>query len=331
MVTPGLKIHFEQLGVPLIPLESGAKIFVDELQNASDDVVVVVTGAEGHGLLGAESSRVERMAVSVDARSHPYLAHHRLGDVVVIPVVMAIEWMLRGARACRPDLIATAVRNVRVLSGIKIPDFERTVNVIAVNCREIRNDYGIQLSVELRGRNGTLHYSGVVQMSSHPLAAPAIPPAPELESWTPSHIYDGHVLFHREGLHVIQSLDGISPAGIAGSLVGASGMNWPAGPWCTDPAALDGGLQLAALWTHRVLGGASLPMALGELRLYQAGLVDGPLRCLVHAGQAHGARSVCDISFVGSTGALIAQMLDVESVLRPAEELTLSATASIQP
>ena len=167
-------------------------------------------------------------------------------------------------------------------------------------------------------------------MSSHALAAPATPSAPELEPWTRSEIYDGHVLFHREGLHVIQSLDGISPAGIAGTLVGASGMKWPSGPWCTDPAALDGGLQLAAWWTHHVLGGASLPMALGELRLYRQGLFDGPMRCVVHARQVHSARSVCDISFIDSTGALIAQMLDVESVLRPAEELTLSATVSIQ-
>jgi len=249
---------------------------------------------------------------------------------VVIPVVMAIEWMLRGARACRPNLIATVVRNVRVLSGIKIHDFEQSIDVLVVNCREISNGNGSELSVELRGRNGTLHYSGVVQMSPYALAAPATPSAPELEPWTRSEIYDGHVLFHREDLHVIQSLDGISAAGIAGTLVGASKLNWPAGPWCTDPAAFDGGLQLAAWWTHRVLGGASLPMALGELRLYQRGLVDGPMRCLVHARQVHSARSVCDISFVDSTGALIAQMLGVESVLRPAEELTLSATASIQ-
>jgi len=324
MVTPGLKTHFQQLGVPLIPIESGARIFVDELHSASDDVAVVVTGANGHGLLGADSTRVERVEVSVNAQSHPYLAHHRLGNVVVVPVVMAVEWMIRGARACRPDLMATTVRNVRVLSGIKIHDFERTVDVLVVNCREISNGNGSELSVELRGRNGMLHYSGVVQMGSHVLAAPAVPAAPELEPWTRSEIYDGHVLFHSEGLHVIQSLDGVSPAGIAGTLVGASNMKWPAGPWCIDPAALDGGLQLAAWWTHRVLGGASLPMALGELCLYRQGLVDGPVRCLVHARQVHGARSVCDISFIDSNGTLIAQMLGVESVLRPAEELTLS-------
>lgn len=317
MVTPGLKTHFQQLGVPLIPIESGAKLFVDELRSAGDDVAVVLTGANGHGLLGADSTRVERVEICVNAQSHPYLTDHRLGDVVVVPVVMALEWMLRGARASRPDLIATAVRNVRVLSGIKIYDFDRAVEFLTVNCREISNGNGSELSVELRGRNGTLHYSSVVQMSTHLLTAPATPSAPELEPWTRPEIYDGHVLFHREGLHVIQSLDGVSPEGIAGTLVGASEMRWPAGPWCTDPAALDGGLQLAAWWTHRVLGGASLPMALGELRLYRQGLVDGPLRCLVHARQVHAARSVCDISFIDPEGALIAQMLGVESVLRP--------------
>ncbi|HKS08504.1 MAG TPA: SDR family oxidoreductase, partial [Pyrinomonadaceae bacterium] len=161
MVTPGLKTHFQQLGVPLIPIESGAKLFVDELRSAGDDVAVVLTGANGHGLLGADSTRVERVEVSVTAQSHPYLADHRLGDVVVVPVVMALEWMLRGARAYRPDLIATAVHNVRVLSGIKIHDFDRAVEFLVVNCREISNGVGSELSVELRNRNGTLHYSSV--------------------------------------------------------------------------------------------------------------------------------------------------------------------------
>src|SRR5262249_102106 len=159
--------HFQQLGVPLIPIESGAKLFVDELSSASDDVAVMLTGTNGHGLLGADATRVERVEVCVNAQSHPYLADHRLGDVVVVPVGMALEWMLRGARAYRPDLVPTAVRNVRVLSGIKIHDFERAVEFLVVNSREISNGTGSELSVELRGRNGTLHYSSVVQMSSH--------------------------------------------------------------------------------------------------------------------------------------------------------------------
>ena len=82
---------------------------------------------------------------------------------------------------------------------------------------------------------------------------------------------------------------------------------------------LDGGLQLAGLWTRHVLGGASLPMALGELRTYHGGLTDGPARCVVHASQVQEARAVCDVSFIDAGGSVIAEMLGVESVLRPDE------------
>jgi len=71
-------------------------------------------------------------------------------------------------------------------------------------------------------------------------------------------------------------MEGISDAGIVGMLAGTSNVGWPQEVWCTDPALLDGGLQLAGLWTRHVLGGICLPMALADFRIYRPGLVTGP-------------------------------------------------------
>jgi NAD(P)-dependent dehydrogenase (short-subunit alcohol dehydrogenase family) len=46
MVTPGLKEHFRELGVPLIPIEEGAQFFVREIGSGSGRGVEVVIGAD---------------------------------------------------------------------------------------------------------------------------------------------------------------------------------------------------------------------------------------------------------------------------------------------
>ena len=46
MVTPGLKEHFRELGVPLIPIEEGAQFFVSEIGSGSGRGVEVVIGAD---------------------------------------------------------------------------------------------------------------------------------------------------------------------------------------------------------------------------------------------------------------------------------------------
>jgi acyl transferase domain-containing protein/NADP-dependent 3-hydroxy acid dehydrogenase YdfG/acyl carrier protein len=325
MVTARLKKHFEQAGVNLIPLDVGANMLVDEINSASDDVVLVVAGGLGHGPLGANASPASGVAVHVDAQSHAYLADHRIAGTVVVPMVMAVEWMLRGARACRPDLIITSMRNVRVLSGIKLDHFDATGNVFVVNCTQTTD---AEIAVELRGASGTLHYNAVVEIATRATVAPPAPAPPELDCSTHTEIYDGHVLFHRQRFQVIKAVAGESDAGIAGTLAGARDLDWPAGPWCVDPAVLDGGLQLATLWTQRVLGGASLPMSFGEVRIYRRGLAEGPITCVVYGRQNHLVRAVCDISFMDETGALIAEMLGVETVLRP-EEVQSASSAGL--
>jgi acyl transferase domain-containing protein/NADP-dependent 3-hydroxy acid dehydrogenase YdfG len=328
MVTPGLKTHFQHMGVSMIPLELGARMFVDEMDSSGDDVALVVSGANGHGPFAAAAPASVSVQARVDSRSHAYLDDHRINGTPVLPVVIALEWMVRGAGACCPDLALTAVRNVRVLSGIKLDRFHQTGDVFAVNCRQSGAGDETRIAVELRGRNGTLHYSAVVEMAARASVAPAAPPLPELERWTHAQIYDGRVLFHRERFQVIRSLDGISHAGIAGTLAGTEEVGWPKSAWCTDPALLDGGLQLAGLWTRHVLGGICLPMALGEFRSYRRGLVEGRVRCVVHARQVHDVRAVCDVRFVDQSGSLIAEMLGVETVLRPEEVLTASPSGA---
>jgi hypothetical protein len=237
----------------------------------------------------------------------------------VVPVVIALEWLARAARACRPELVVSAFRDVRVLRGIKLPAFASGGDVLRVDCREVSNGQGAVLAAELRGSQGALHYAATIEMTA-PAArvAPKGPPPPSLDPWPGGgDLYDGHVLFHGRDFEVIRGLDGVSREGIAGTVVGLREAGWVSQPWTTDPAALDGGLQLAALWTQHVLGGASLPMSVGALHTFADGPSSGPLRAVVRGQVVARDRTRADIAFMDGEGTLVAELRDVQYVLRP--------------
>ncbi|MFZ4539124.1 SDR family oxidoreductase [Propionivibrio sp.] len=331
MVTPSLKSHFQQMGVALIPLAIGAQRFVDEMTCSSDDVSadvsIIVGGAQGDGALGASVTPQATVEVRVSIDSHPHLADHSIAGVPVVPMMLAVEWFLRAARACRPDLVLATVKQVKVLRGIKLDNYAGAGDRFTVSAHLLSNGSGAEIGVELRGKKNVLHYSATVGMTKVAVTAPVGEAEPILDAWTQAAVYDGHVLFHGPSFQVIDSVQGVSRDGIVGMLSGTEKSAWPAESWRSDAAALDGGLQLALLWSRHVLGGAVLPMAMGEYRSYRDGLSDGPLQGVVYGRNIHDARTVCDIAFSDASGQLVAELIGVETVLRPGETKTAPALA----
>ena len=321
MVTPSLKARFDQMGVALIPLAEGARRFVEELEGSPDDVeTVIFGGALGDGALGsAGASGSVSVEVEVGGRSHPYLRDHRVGGKPVVPVAMAIEWMSRAARACGPDGDAVVLRDLKVLRGIKLEHFENGGDRLAVSCKPRVDGLAGELSVELRGHGGMLHYSANVEPSRGPRTMPERAPEPMLGAWTNDPVYDGHVLFHGPSFQVIRSVDGVSREGITGSLTGTRERGWASEAWRIDPAAIDGALQFALLWARDVLGGATLPMYVAAFESFVDGLPEGPIRCVVRGREVHESRAVCDVMLEDASGRPIAALRGVETILRPGE------------
>jgi hypothetical protein len=155
-------------------------------------------------------------------------------------------------------------------------------------------------------------------MDDRPAASGVTAPEPSLVPWT-DEIYDGHVLFHGEGFKVIQQLHGVSEQGSAATLSNTNQAGWGETGWETDPAALDGGLQLALLWSKKVLGGAGLPMAVGSYHTYRSGPPEGSVRAVLHARETSRDRAVADIVFTDAADITVAELRGVEVILRPGE------------
>jgi hypothetical protein len=325
MVTPALAARFGSRGVPLIALADGATAFVDELYGGAagseaDRPVEIVIGPSPAPR--PEPPSEAALDLVVDRQSYPQLDHHRVRGVAVVPVVLVLEWFARAARALRPDVVFTGCRDLEVVSGIRLASYDRGATWLSLRLRKTGDS---SYEATLLGERGRLHYRATVDLGAR-LRAPALEPT-SLDGLGPfrSAIYGGP-LFHGPEFQVIRKVEGVSTDGMEGSLVGTAECRWPEAAWETDPALLDGGLQLALLWTRHVLGGASLPTAIASYERYAAGLAKGPLRGVLLGQTRSDEVALSDVAFLDRDGAVVAELRGVATHLLPVE-----ATASEPP
>jgi malonyl CoA-acyl carrier protein transacylase len=308
MVDAGLRQRFEAMGVALIPLEAGAAAFVEELAAGSGSPEVLL-GAP----LPLPPAKDVRFDVVVNHDSCPHLVDHCIDDVPVLPVVQVLEWFTRAARAAAPSLQIASWRDLRVLRGVRLERFQDGGHWLTVSCKHLG---AARLELELRDLAGGLHYAAVAEMSREAPDLPMPPLAPSLTEPFAGAIY-GHELFHGPKFQVVRAVEGVSAEGLVGTLSGTRERGWQ-GHWLTDAAALDGGLQLAVLWSGHVIGGRALPTSIGSLQTFQQpDASDGPLRCIVRGRVVGDSRTESDIAFVASDGSLVCRMQGVQAHRRP--------------
>ncbi len=318
MVNSALEARFEALGVPLIPLDVGARMLVDELREDGDGAVEIVVGTPNEGALLAEGRTHEaRASVRVDAAHWPALTDHRVKGEVVVPVVMAVEWLARLASACRPDLFVADVRKVEVLAGQVVRGFEQAGLTLQGHARQLENGDGAVVLAELREAGGRVAYRAHVRLEEKRPSGAAASPAPKVTPFD-DVVYDGRVVFHGRDFQVLAGT-GLSADGAVAMVAGLADRGWTGGAWQTDPAALDGLLQLGVLWTERVLGGGNLPTSIESVRVWRAGPIEGALHGWLRKRDGAKDRVTYDAALVGADGRLVAELRGVTHHRLPGE------------
>ncbi len=302
MVHAGLKKQFAARGVGLIPLEAGAEFFARELTGGSPAVELVV----GQDLAGWTAPAGEPAAQGFDipvAREwQPWLEGHRVHGTVVVPVVLVVEWFIRALAAVAPGRAPGTVKNLKVLRGVRVPDFEHAGLRLRLELSPLGPD---GWKAVLQGADGLPHYQAelVATDGTPTLAAPSWS-AEALPAWTrdPGSIYEA--LFHREAFQVIRSLDGTGEQAAETTLMTtADGL--------MRPLLLDGGLQTAVLWNHDECGRESLPTGFGRLQLGRPARAGEPCRCRARLRRNDAHHNTWDIVWLGEDGVVIALLEEV--------------------
>jgi acyl transferase domain-containing protein len=331
MVDASVRARFAGMGVPLIPIDVGARLMRDELCAAGDAEVVIGGAVSGHGLAEPATPLQIAAEIVVDRAHWAFLDGHRVRGAVVVPVALVLEWFARAARACRPDLTLAACRDVQVLRGIRLNHFdEGAAERFGLRARQLSNGHEATIAVELLAVDGSRLYSAICEMKERsPLPDRTLSAPAGLAPWSGA-IYDGEVLFHGPAFQVIRSVDGIADSGLTATLEGVGARDW-VGSWQLDPALLDGGLQAAVLWAQRKLGAGSLPTAISSLHVYHPGPAAGIVRCVLVGREASQKRAVADVAFLASNGSVVAELRGIEVHALVRDEPTASPPEAPAP
>ncbi|MFT7646937.1 MAG: acyl transferase domain-containing protein/3-hydroxymyristoyl [Candidatus Poriferisodalaceae bacterium] len=235
-------------------------------------------------------------SVVVSAETHPHLADHTFNGVPVVPAVYAMEWFARAAQVHSPELDLISLDNIKVLKGLTAPElFDGRDLRLAVSSMvtESSGSETLKLSLDLTDEAGRLHYRCAATLGHQGLAASAQRLPSEPNNLAP---YEGGVLFHGPRFQMIEAVSRPTSDGIAATILGTDEMDWPLDDLRLDVAALDGGLQLALLWTGHVLGGPSLPTSIGSFVPHTKS-ASGLYRADLHAITATKNKVVTDIAF----------------------------------
>jgi len=307
MVDPSLAGHFRAQGVELIPLDDGACLFADEVEGRNGNCVEIVYGG---GLDNASKGDDgdNTFAIHVHASRHPQISSHLIQGQPVVPLVLVNEWGLSIAPALNPSLHVIGVRDLNVVKGIQLQDYEGQGDWLTIQCN-LDDEYLMGMTVS--DNKGIVQYKLDIELSREP-----IPAELEIDSsqaltldsweWTPKRIYD-EFLFHGEKLQVVKKLLGVSEAGCRGMLQ----MPDEADLARFRVAMLDGGLQLALLWERKRSGLASLPTKLGHLKWHKPESINGPVLCDLILKKATKLASTWSIVFTNVEKQIIATMEDV--------------------
>jgi hypothetical protein len=311
MVTPELAAMFAERGVPLIPLERGVQLFVDEFGRGEPVSVAgpttpLSTATQLALPAGGLTVRRDLAAVAAD----PVTAHHMVAGNPVLPATAAIGAMLNVVNRLLPGRDGTLVRKFAVLKGV-VFDGEYAGELRLRVTPGADEGAAAVLATDHTGRP---RYRAEI-VSGATLDEPLAGVLPGLDAGRPATAYTDGALFHGPALRGIERVlsDGqrlvlacrLPDAGMAG------------GGYHTDaysPVLADLLLQAALVWVHRHLGAASLPTAVAEVQLH-APLPSGELFLVVVDGVTqHGATVRCTVTACTPQGQVLVRMRGVDVV-----------------
>ena len=312
MATEAVKQAFRSRGVVPIPLDAGCDYFLQEISYGPRHEVEVVVGegpwnaaeggvpadarpAPGSALLRGElrmgSGGALELEQTISLESDPWLSDHQLDGIAVVPATAAAEWLAAVAEAGWPGWQLHELRDLRVLSGIRLEDNQPKRILLRARASSHSDAGGQIVKLEIldpENKNRTCY-----RANAH--IVERLPEAPELPAdivalgadaqARPADAAYAEWLFHGPRFQRMHGELQLAPQGVDAALaashpdeLGLSGAGW-----ILDPALLDCLPQLAWVWSRYRHDTSALPTAVGCIRRYAGALPDEGLRVLWRA------------------------------------------------
>jgi NAD(P)-dependent dehydrogenase (short-subunit alcohol dehydrogenase family)/acyl carrier protein len=304
MVTPELARMFAERGVPLIPIEEGARLFAEQFTpQRTGDVVCVVGAATPLSTPDSTDDTTTEVVLRRDIRSlseDPVLADHALGGTPVLPATAAIGAMLNVMSRVGPAGGVSGLREFSVLSGLRFDGNEPSTLEFALS----------DSTVLVRDPDGKPRYRA--ELVEERPTPDAIEGLPEIDGGTPATPYTDGALFHGPALRGITMLLQqdtrrlVLRCELAETPLGDGGYQTER----YSPVLADLMLQAALVWVHRTSGRNCLPTNVGRIDVHDA-LPDGaPFLIVVDDGVIDGDSARCTVTACAPDGRVLLRFAD---------------------
>ncbi len=293
MVDEALAAHFERQGIALLGVDAGAQFFVDEL-----------------GLTGVGVERVVLAAPSFPATTQSFTLGGGEGDKKEIGSSDVAGLALRLGEALRPVGTMRAYLEDFVIT---LPGQEMAAGAHSVDVEPIVAAIPSYRLV-FRDNDGAVHHETIVRYSENGAGSPPQVPSGGLEPW-PLEVgtaYDT-VLGTATDRRAILNLEGLSEEGGMALLRSAASLGWPMKDFVKgfDPAAFEGLLQLAELWTHQKAGAMQRLAGMGQMVVHSLETIPERMRSAFRARKTERG-TLFDFIIATEEGDLVAELREVQ-------------------
>jgi len=304
MVDAGLAAHFEKQGIALLSIDAGTQFFVDDLSVDGEGVERVVLAAPSF------PRRTHRLtfaaAVGVGDSGEGWKGG-RVASALIADFAFRLGHALKPVRTMRTYLQDFVI-------GKLSPDQETSGGgVHVVDIVPVESEVSGYRMI-FRDAEGRPHHETLVLYSEGGAEPPPSVPSGGLEPWRigARTAYET-VLSRWAGFQSIEELEGVSEEGGMALLRSAKNRGWlPKGfAGGFDPSALDGLLQLGALWTHQKAGAMQRLARMGSMVVHQLEKAPGRLRSAFRARRTD-TGTLFDFVLATEDGELVAELREVE-------------------
>jgi NAD(P)-dependent dehydrogenase (short-subunit alcohol dehydrogenase family) len=228
-------------------------------------------GPFGGGELTASVHHGLTSRVTLNPKELPFLDHHRIDGIAVLPGVMGMEAFAELASFLVPESRLTTIENVEFLAPVKFHrDEPRTLTVTALVRRDgadlvadctLAADHQLPGSVEPQRK---LHFTGSVRFSAA-APEPRTAPVPEKRPGIgPDEVY--RLYFHGPAYRVVGQAWRHGDSAVAGFAEGLP--TQAAQPVMAGPRLVELCLQTAGLWEAGAEGRLALPLHVGKVTFH---------------------------------------------------------------
>ena len=164
MVTPELKKEFARRGIEIIPVEAGAKMLVNELNDSFRDSTQVVIGSPisppPPSLNHNSQLRSYRIHRRLTEAANPFIQDHIVGGKPVLPATCGTQWMINACEQLYPGYRFYYYNNFKVLKGI--PFDEKLSDEYILEIEEIakheHQEIVFKAKIWSKNKNGKVNY-----------------------------------------------------------------------------------------------------------------------------------------------------------------------------